>query len=320
MKEAYQKLRPACDFAGVLSDEASLGVVNGRFEAFNKNLMASIPVEGVDDFAVAAVDFDFAMRKHEELKSWKVTEKNVILDGKTRVKRTPERLPIKRPDIECNPIPNLEDFLEGLDDVLPFTMGDKARAWSEGARFDGTLITATNSVVLLQAELAQDCGFEGVTISRAAIAYMAQRRKELAAWGMSERGLMMEFSDGSWALAAKMAMEMPDAAVTMVDNLDYSDLPKLNALDAGRILHTIEWADDIVTLFPDKVYAGRYSTDHDEKLDDIDLGEAEKALFGAKALEAVVSKATHVGFNCFPQPVPFITKRGSKGLIAGRSR
>ncbi|HEY7824530.1 MAG TPA: hypothetical protein VIG24_16935 [Acidimicrobiia bacterium] len=319
MKDAYIKLRPACDFAGVLSADASIGVVNGRFEAFNKNLMASIPVEGVDDFAVAAVDFDFAMRKHDELKAWRITDANVILDGKTRVKRTPERTALKRPDIKTKPIPNLKDFLDALDDVLPFTMGDKARAWSEGARFDGTKITATNSVVLLQAELAQHCGLSGVTISRSAIAYMSQRRAELEAWGMSERGLMLEFTDGSWALAARMSMEMPDAAVTMVDNLDYSDLPELDIEDAGRILHTIGWSDDIVTIFPDKVYAGRYSTDHDEVVE-IDLGEAEKAIFGARALEAVILKAVRVGFNRFPNPVPFVTKRDSKGLIAGRSK
>lgn len=320
MKEAYSKVRPACDFAGVLGEDASVSIVNGRFEAFNKTLTASVPVSGVKDFCVAAVDFDFAMRKHDELKAWNVTDKMVTLDGKTRVKRTPERPALKRPDIATKPIPNVEDFMGALDDVFPFTMGDKARAWSEGARFDGTKITATNSVVLLQAELVEHCGLSDVTISRAAIAYMSQRRAELEAWGMGERGLLMEFSDGSWAFAGRMAMEMPAAAVHMVDNLDYSDLPELLDHDAANILRTIEWADDVVTIFPDKVYAGRYSTDHDEVLESIDLGESEKALFGAKALEAVVSRASHVGFNCFPQPVPFITRRGSKGLIAGRSK
>lgn len=319
MKDTYEKIRPACDFAGVLSDDASLSVVNGRFEAFNKSLTASVPVEGVPDFSVAAVDFDFAIRKHDELKSWNVTEKNVILDGKTRVKRTPERAALKKPEVETKPIPNLEDFFNALDDVYPFTMGDKARAWSEGARFDGTKITATNSIVLLQAELDEHCGFDGVTVSRAALAYMRQRRAELEAWGMGDRGLMLEFSDGSWAFAVKMAMEMPDAAVSMVDQLDYDNLDELTTHDAAMIQKTIEWADDVVTLFPDKVYAGRYSTDHDEKLESIDLGGAEKALFGAKALSAVVEKASHVGFNRFPQPVPFKTMRGSRGLIAGRS-
>ena len=317
MKELYAKLRPACDFAGVLTDEASLASTGGRLEAYNKGLMVSLPFEG-PTFTVPVVDFDFSMRKHEDPQI-KVTEKNVILDGKTRVKRLADRTALKRPDIECNEIPNVEDFMNALDDVYPFTLGDKARAWSEGARFDGTLITATNSIVLLQAVLDADCGFEGVTLSRSAISYMRQRRAELQAWGLSDRGLMLEFSDGSWALAARMSMEMPDAAVTMVDNLDYSDLPELPTHDAANILKTIEWSDDIVTLFPDKVYAGRYSTDHDEAVD-IDLGEAEQAIFGAKALEAVVLKASHVGFNCFPQPVPFITTRGSKGLIAGRQR
>lgn len=317
MKEAYTKLRPACDFAGVLVDEASLAVTHGRLEAYNKNLMVSIPFEG-PTFTVPVVDFDFSMRKHEDPKI-KVTDKNVILDGKTRVKRLADRAPIKRPDIGCNPIPNVEDFLDALDDVYPFTMGDKARAWSEGARFDGNMITATNSVVLIRAELGADCGLEGVTLSRSAISYMRLRRAELEAWGISDRGLMLEFSDGSWALAARMSMEMPDAAVMMVDNLDYSDLPELPTHDAANILKTIEWSDDIVTLFPDKVYAGRYSTDHDEKVT-LDLGEAEQAIFGAKALEAVVLKASHVGFNCFPNPVPFITTRGSKGLLAGRQR
>jgi len=306
--------------AGVLSDEASVGVVNGRMEAFNKQLMVSVPCD-LPDYSVAVVDLDFALRKVTD-PTVKVTDANLILKGggTTRVKRLVNRDPLKKPDIETAPIENLDDLMGAVDDVFAFTEGDPARPWSEGARFDGNTVTATNSVMLCQAKLASSSGLDGVTVSRAALAYMRQRREDLKAWGVSERGIMIEFSDGSWAVAGRMAMEMPDAAVSLVQTAinDWEGMRDVDGEYRGAFLRAADWASELIKIYPDRLLTGRHSSEHDEPAE-TELGDAEEAVFAAKSLVTVMAVAATVGFDRYPRPVPFTTVRGSQGLIAGRT-
>ena len=323
MKEAFANVRPACDFQGVLSDEAAVAVVNGRMEAMNRFLTVSQPC-GLPDFAVAAGDLDFALRKVED-PSVNVTDSNIILKGggTTRVRLLPTRKPFTKPDVETHPIKDLADLMGAIDDVYPFTEGDPARPWSEGARFDDTTVTATNSVVLCQAVLESACGFDGVTVSRSALTYIRLRRAHLKAWGISERGLLLEFDDGGWAFASRMTMEMPDAAVGLVNMInDWSGLAQVEPAYRNAVLAAAEWADstdDTTTVFADRVQAGRLSSEHDEPAETNLTDPDVPAVFAAKALVAVMSGADQIAFDRFPNPVPFKTKRGSRGMLAGRT-
>jgi len=323
MKEAFANVRPACDFQGVLSDEASVGVINGRMEAQNKFLIVSQPCD-LPDFAVPATDFDFALRK-VEAPTINVTDSNVILKGggTTRVRRLAQRKPLVKPEFGTSPIADIDDLMGAIDDVYPFTEGDPARPWSEGARFDDTTVTATNSIVLCQAELVSSSGLHGVTVSRSALTYIRQRRADLVAWGVSDRGLLLEFEDGAWALASRMTMEMPDAAVSLVKSVnDWTGLREVDNDYRDAFLKAAEWADntdDTASVLSDRVQAGRLSSEHDEPAE-TELGDPDvPAVFAAKALLAVMSVADHVAFDRFPAPVPFKTKRGSTGLLAGRT-
>ena len=323
MKDTFANVRPACDFQGVLSDEAAVAVVDGRMEAYNKFLTVSQPCD-LPDFAVSCSDLDFALRKVENPKV-NVTEANMVLKGggTTRVALLPARKALTKPDIETQPIADLDDLMGAIDDVYPFTEGDPARPWSEGARFDDNAVTATNSIVLCQATLASSSGFEGVTISRPALTYIRQRRADLKAWGISERGLLLEFEDGAWALASRMTMEMPDAAVGLVQGVnDWTGLREVDLDYRDAVVGAAEWADgtqDTCSVFADRIQAGRLSSEHDEPAE-TELADPDvPAVFAAKALMNVMLVADHIAFDRFPAPVPFITKRGSRGLLAGRT-
>lgn len=320
MKEVFANVSPATDPQGVLSDEASVGVINKRMEAYNKHLSVSQPCD-LPNFNVPVSDFAFAMRKVENPKL-KVTDANVTLTGggTTRVRRLGDRTALKKPDIATTPIADIDDLLNAIDDVFPFTEGDPARPWSEGARFDGNLITATNSVMLCQAELVSSSGFNGVTVSRAALAYIRQRRADLKAWGASERGILLEFADGGWALATRMTMEMPDSALNIIKMVnDWEDFQVVDDSYRGAFMRAADWASELLSVFPDRLLAGRLSSEHDEPVD-TNLGDhAGPALFASKSLVTVVSTASQIAFDRYPHPVPFVTKRGSKGLIAGRT-
>lgn len=320
IKQYFELVRPACDFAGVLADSASVNVVGGRMEAFNGVLQISQPVEAIPDFAVAAVELDYALRKVAEPEV-KVTKARVSLSGSTHMRRMDDRGPLKKPDIETFEVENVPDLLGALNDVFPFTVGDKAKPWSEGARFDGESITATNGVMLIQATLESASPFKGITIPRAGLAYLMKRGEDLTRWGASNASILFEFSDGSWAAVQRMSMEMPDNAVAILSSInDWSDMREIDEKFFLIASKAAVIAEKEVQVHSDHVFGGRYTLEHNPKVD-TDLGDLEgPATFDPKAFLIVLEAADHVGFNRYPNPVPFTTKRGSRGLIAGLSQ
>ncbi|UXO93775.1 DNA polymerase III subunit beta [Pseudanabaena phage Pan1] len=326
MREYFELVKPACDFAGVVHEDATISVLNGRMEAQNGSLQVSQPVVGIEDFAAPAADIDYNLRKVGEC-TVSVGEQFVIMKSKlgtTRTKRVTNRLAnFTKPDIETHPIDDLDDLMGAIDDVFPFTVGDPSKPWSQGARFDGKMITATNSIMLCRAELAQSCGFQGVTLSRAALSYMRLRRDALTRWGFGDRGLLLEFKDGAWALSPRLNVEMPDQAVKLIDQAIPKDawglLADLDPAYRTALLSAVDHTESILMVFPDHVFGTRLSSDHRCNIETKLGAGVEKALFTAKDLTTVVSVANQIGFDHYPRPVPFTTERGSKGLLAGRS-
>ncbi len=317
MQKVFSLVRPACSFSAVLAEEVSVGVINGRMESTSRTLTISQPCD-LPDFNVSSVDLDNALRRLDD-PSVKLTDANVILGASTRIKRMEERTPLERPDVEALPIADVENLLALIDDVFPFTEGAQDRVWSRGARFDGKRITATNSVSMCQGELTNDSGLEGVTLSREALEYMRLRRADLKAWAWFEGGLLLDFEDGAWAIASKMAMEMPDKAIGLVDSVvtSWEDMQEVTDGYRAGIVRAADWADDVIEIRSDKVHANKLSTEHDEHLMS-NVGDNESVLFGTKDLVTVIAVAAFIGYNRAPQPTPFKTKNGSRGLIASR--
>lgn len=321
MKEAFAIVRPACDFAGVLADSAMLNIVDGRMEAFNSVLQVSHPTD-LKNMTLPAIDFDFSLRKVTELKSHKLTDTYLTLKGAngstTRIKRMPNAGALKKPDIKTKKIKDVPDLLAVLSDVFAFTVGDQARPWSEGARFDLKQVTATNSVVLCQAELKNASPFEGLTIPRAGLAYIVQRGEALSRWGWNDGSIMLEFEDGGWALVSRMSMEMPDAAVGLLSSInDWTGFREVDLAYRAAVDRAIEYADKAVEVRSDCIYGARYSLEH-KAAAETNLGDLEgSATFDPKNLGVVIAAAAEIGFDRYPNPVPFVTKRGSRGVIAG---
>lgn len=321
MKKEFSLIRPACDFAGVISTDASVHILNGRMEAANKQLIVSQPVKDLPDMTVTAVDLDFVLRKMPDVVSVNVGSTFASLKpstgSATRIKLMPNGSPYKKPAIETKLISDIAGLLKGIDEVLPFAVGDATRPWSEGARFDGTTITATNSTMLISHQLAEHSGLEGVTVSREALNYIAQRGDALKAWGASDRGILLEFHDDGWALVARMSMEMPDNAVTMIRGInDWSDMHVVDDDYRAALTFTSDFAEKAVEIHADKIFGARYTSEHDEPAE-TNLGDIDKAVFDPKNLLIVARVANEIGFNRFPNPVPFTTAGGSRGLIAG---
>lgn len=318
MLDQFLLVRPACDFQGVLASEVAISSTQGRLEAANRELMISVPTDA-PEFSASATDIDRALRR-PELKSVKITKANVIVTnvtGSVHVKRLENRAkPFDKPEVETEEVEDLEDLLDALRDVVGFTEGDVTKPWSRGARFDGRLITATNALSLIQAELAKTTPFSGLTMSRAAILYILQRGGSLTRWGTNDRGFLFEFDDDSWAFASFLAMEMPDNAVQFVQSInDWSGMQPVDDKYRAGASEAIYWAEKSVDFTPTKIIGRMWSSEFTAPLKS-EMGDVERASFAPKVLKVVLDRAKELALCRYPSPVPFTTERGSRGIIA----
>lgn len=324
MIEAFQYVRPACDFAGVIAADAAVTVSGGRMFARNSQLAVCQPVEGVADFAVASSDIDLILRHVGEC-TISVKESQIIVKSKgereTKVKRVPPApIPVK-PDVRTQPVEDIDDLLSAIDDVFPFTVGDPSKPWSKGARFDAKTLTATNAIMLCRAELVSAWGLEGCTIPRTALSYIRLRGRALKRIGVASGVILMEFDDGGWARAACLTPGMPDSAPQLVEKAvpksSWGSLKPVSPEYKNAFLATFALTDDKLWVYPDHVRGERIGVE-DRCFIESDLAEnVEKAIYKAQDLTAVISVASQIGFDHYPNPTPFVTARGSRGLIAG---
>lgn len=318
MLEDIEKVRLAFDLKSVVPEEASVTVKDNRLLVRNPFLKVSHPVDCAD-FAVAAVSLDKATRgiPNRDKATLKATPKQVIITselGRSQLDRTIgwEGDYFTRPDIPVNDVPPHLDV--ALREIIPFTIGDGARAWTGGARFDEDLATATNGMVLLQ--VGYPSGFRGVTVPRVVLKFLEQRLDDLEAWGCDDKRILLDFKDGGWAVATTIQPSMPQAAVGMVDKLSFRDLPEVTDVFRTEVRRAAERTDKFLTITKDEVTGARSMSSHVVELSEEVAMEGE-ALFGAKDFLVVMNAAQHMDVSSYPNPIPFLTRERNKGLLAG---
>lgn len=327
LEVAFDNVRAACDLKAVMPEDANVTVEGGRMFARNAILVASQPVPGMPDFACSATALDYALRKLGPC-NISTTPKKVKLEPLAGGKE--HFIPLglataepKKPSAKTTPIKDVEALVKTIEDVYPFTVGDTSKPWSMGARFDEKTLTATNGVMLCRADLPEPVGFKGLSLPRATLAYIIKRRVALKAWGETSKGILLEFEDGGWAHALRLNAQMPDSAVGLpekaIDPAAWKHMQKISLEYALKFQSTIDMTEDVLEVYADKIYGVKLSAEHICELDTTLAEGVEKALFTAKTLIPVILNADEIGFSNYPNPVPFKTRLGSVGLLAGCS-
>lgn len=314
MKDLLARVKPACDAKSVMPAEAAISVVNGRIEARSANLRASIPCD-LDDFAVAAVDLDFALKRHDDEPEFKITADHVTINGCSRLKRVNGIDPLIKPEVDTLPFDDAADLVEVLTEVIPFSQGSSmaTREWTRGARFDGELVTASDTVTLIQSRLKKTSKINGITLRLEALEYLRDHAHHVAALGILNDSLLIEMKDGGWVHMPAFATGMPDSAVDLINNYSgFDTLPEITDEYMGALRRSIDWADETIEIRNDRIITNRYSTEHTEFAE----SNVEKQLLDSRHLKTVLAVATHADFAA--QPVLFKTRRDARGLFAVR--
>ena len=322
MKDLFALVRPACNFSGVMQDDAAIAVVDKKMIASNGFFTISQPVEFAD-FEIPSVDLEFALRRLSECEV-DITEKSVILKSSNstiRIKRLAPKLEIKEPAIETKKIKDVKNLLTVLTDILPFTEGSKQREWTRGARIDDKLITATDGITLISSELSESSGFEGVSLPREAIQYILHRGESLKEWGHNQYAVLLRFDDGAWARIARFQLEMPDSALDIVKGIDdWENMQEMAQVYKSALKAVIDYSDETVSIHSDHVVTKRFLTEYKADIKTKLADKKKPAHFTSKYLSVVVDAASEIGFNRYPNLVPFKTAIGSRGVIIGRTK
>jgi len=314
--EQFLRIKPACDFQSLSPGAVALTFKDGHAFAKNLSLMAKIPFEGVADCVVAAKEFSTAVRAFPAATSARVTPKTVIISKGDTLGTIPRMdVVVDYDDIPLKMSPVPKGFGAAIERVAPFVSKDRTRAWTMGARIDGSKIVATNNVVLVEAAMLEDSGVTKLTLSNSLVEFLASNHAGIESWGISNKEIRFAFKDGGWVRAARLNGEMPDRVPAMLEGF-----PEL-AEGSGK---TLEWrnevrqhlafAEGLITVADDKITGQR-----DGLVLEVNIETPifdQPLVFGPELLE-VVKHATEIDFTS-EDNIPF---RGDnfRGIMAPRS-
>jgi hypothetical protein len=112
---------------------------------------------------------------------------------------------------------------------------------------------------------------------------------------------------------------MPDSALTaldkFVDPAAWDDLAEITPVYRSAFMSAIDYTETDLTIYPDRIEGVRLASNHECHVTSRLPAGTEKVKFNAKQLTAVINRARSVGFHYHPKPCPFITTRGSRGVI-----
>lgn len=314
MMAHWREIRAAVDFSGMLPGHARVVVQDGQLQVRTRSMLITRATTTAN-CVVAVADLERAV-KVAGLCEVHVTARQVTVEGggaRVVLPRLDTETVQPTPPMECVPV---GDLCEAIGDVLPFTAGTSLHPWSTGARIDGDRVTATDSITLIGARLASAVPIAGLTLPRELLTYLLSRRDDVRTIGADDRSVLVTMTDGGSVLGSVLAAGMPDTAVTMVDQYDYSQVASIGD-DRDALLEAATFADDYVTIGPQQVHAMHGGAEYTRAWPRRAVGD--QARFSREPLKLVARYAESVDFSPYPKPALFTTARGSRGLLCGRT-
>lgn len=230
--------------------------------------------------------------------------------------------------IECDDPKNFPEVLPGgqsikLDDSLlpaliclePFIAEDASRPWACGVLFDGASAFATNNIVLMEYWLGFT--FPGrINIPRSAIREILRIGVNPTRLQITDTRLTFHYEDGRWISTALFEPQWP-ATAELLDRFLTASAESVTDEFWAALEQLRPFCDDL-----DRVYfcanAGALSTSPQPELEGTSVAVAcpSAGIYNVTQLLALRSIATKIGFDAYPQPVPFFGER-TRGIIVG---
>jgi hypothetical protein len=290
-----------------------------RVTGYNGTVALSAPVDIGFDFAPHAGLFTKALDVCEDVIS-------LTLDGNSVVIRSGNF----KTSIPCIPLQDVpETYPEGVvvaphDSILDafnslqnFIGVDASRPWSMGILFAGQSAYATNNIVMAEYWLGTPFPHV-VNVPSSAIDEVIRIDQELSHLQISDNNITFHYKDGRWVKSQLLNLNWPDIVTALAVNWDGSNL---KPIPPGLIA-----ACKKLRLFGDKDGCACYlrGTDISTRATGVTSegalvelpGLPTKGHFNVRYLLDVLEVSTHMDFERYPKPVPFVGPK-LRGAIVG---
>lgn len=294
-------------------------IARGHIKGFNGSLAISSPIE---------LDLDASPRAAPFVKAIAACTDTIALHMASNGKLVVRSGNFKA-HIDCDDPKNFPDIKPGgqmvkLDESLlpalaclePFIAEDASRPWACGVLFDGTTAFSTNNIVLVQYWLGFN--FPGrVNIPANAVRELLRIGVNPIRLQIEPNRLTFHYEDGRWISTALFVTQWPDTG-ELLDRFLNVPAAALSADFWPALEQLLPFVDEMSRVyFHEGVILGTTATPNVDGTSVVcPSGCPTAGIFNAKQLFALQGIIKQIGFDAYPQPVPFFGER-TRGIITG---
>lgn len=314
--EAYTKVKAAV-VAGDISFLSHICVRDGMMFATDSRMTAAAEVDFEGSFMAPANEFYKAVVILGE-EGLKITVKDIskLVVSKSRRRVTintldPQEFDYNLPEGEPLRVPY--GFVESLKAVQPFMSGDRTKAWANAVRIKNNHAYATNNITVAKSSFKQWNKDVDLTIPDWVVNYILARDVELEYMSFTPTSVSFNWVDNSWVRSARLAQEMPDVVIDLVDKIE---VPEFELSDDWKeSFDTVTlMSDDVLLITPTLIKAGK---GHAKIEAEVDSPVEEETMWHPKYLALVVAQSTHFDPSKWPAACSW-SGDNCRGLIVGR--
>lgn len=314
MKEYLQRVRGAVATRDLIPVLTHFHIYNGRIQGGNANIVidSKFPFKS-KTITVKAEDFIRVVDLFEGEFKIKITDVAEFSKGKTRIK-----LPLY--DNAAYPLVDAPKgkLLRGIDLSLfeyirPFVGDDATRPWSCGVLIEDDYMYATNNVVLVRVKHSIKINGR-INISAACIDELLRLDVQPKKTVVADNYIGFIFDDDFWLRAQTLTTEWPDMQ-QFFEKLP-KRLPKIQDGLLQAVQTVMPFADNID--FPEIILKDDTVTTSSgvKQAAVAGFSKLPESVFRAEPLIKVLSVATHLDLNAYPQPCAFRSEH-LEGVLIG---
>lgn len=224
--------------------------------------------------------------------------------------------PWSTPDGDAYLLSNPEKFIRALRIVRPFIGKDATRPWSMGVLLREGILYATNNIILVAID-TDETELPSLTLPISAVDELVRVHtslnivpKRLTA---AEQSVTWFYAKHWWLKTRLIATDWPDVAKMLESARKTKLKPVPPTLRDAYSLIKASVLDTTPVFIKNNVLRTSVMSDTDYSAVE-DVGAAD-ACTTAATLELVLSVATHIGFDKYPDNIPFARKTADTHLV-----
>ena len=289
-------------------------ISQGRVTGFDGKMSLSSPIELDLECCPKAAPFVNAVQACTETAQLAMTATERLSIRSGRFKAFLECLPVDTYPViepEGEPVAIDGDLLPALRVLYDISAEDASRPWAAGVLLDGDSAFATNNVILMERWLGYHFPHR-VNLPRFAVREMLRIGEEPTGMQLTSTNVTFHYEGDRWLRSQLNSSEWPDVSTLLARTPD----PARVAPVPEMLWDALETLKPFVASIPQLfIEEGVVNTAREDGAS-VEVPGMPQCSFNHRMLCLLQPVAQRIGFDFWPQPVPFFGEK-SRGFIAG---